>query len=98
MNFRRKSLYELSSVMQQCNWDAMLTNEQICTLTGMYSVGYNVYCVDDNAQCDKLLNSYCVCQCNPGYVISNGHCVKGYISIASINWLSHWWLIPRQDV
>lgn len=90
MNFRRKSVYEISFVMQQCNLDAMLTNEKKITLTDIYSVGYHANCVDYNAQCDNLSDRYCVCQCNPGYVIGYRNCVKGYILISSINYLSHW--------
>lgn len=89
MNFRRKSVYKLSFVMQQCNLDAMLTNEKEISLTDIYRVGYRANCVDYNAQCDNLSDNYCVCQCYPGYVIGYRNCVKGYILISSFNYFSH---------
>lgn len=47
----------------------------------IYRVGYRANCVDYNAQCDNLSDNYCVCQCNPGYVIGYRNCVKGNVNI-----------------
>lgn len=42
---------------------------------------YTYHCSVTDAQCD-LLDYHCVCHCYPGYVMVNGTCLKGQITIS----------------